>query len=170
MEVVDRTLIGLNLILQQFGVTVATPLMVNSDPPNMDVVCAAIVLVQLIHPLGYKFSLIQYNGRHTLRSSKLDQHIVALRNKTSKGYFILKGKRIALSQPCKSKVERVLNSIRPPEDFDNSRWLFLVGLWAALGDEALAVMLLDYPDFLPYVDYAEEQITAINSYAKRNVL
>lgn len=170
MEIPDRTLISLNLVLQQFGISVATPLMVKSDPPDMDRVVSTIALMQVAHPMGYVFYVERDEIGYHVRSKTLTRHISELRKKSTRGDFIISGKRYGISKVCRKRVESVLRRtlVPNPVPFSQSEWTFLVGLWAAMNetlpsDDALQVVMADYIEFLPYIDWAEEAITLIRS-------
>lgn len=176
MEIPERTLIGLKLILEEFGVTVAQPMIVQSSPPNMDMVNAVIALMQLIHPMGYDFELVHDESGYRVRSIDLEKHIGTLRKKLSRGDFILTGRRYGISKACASKMEIIMRHIRPPEQvpFNQHEWLILVGLWAALHQcvddkTVVEIVMSDYIEFLPYVDWAEEAVTLIQSQSTRNI-
>lgn len=170
MEVPDRTLISLNLVLQQFGISVATPLMVKTDPPNMDKIVSIIALMQVAHPMGYTFYVEHDEIGYHVRSKALTRHVGQLRKKSTRGDFLLVGKRYGISRLCSQRIESILKrtTVPSPVPFSQSEWTFLVGLWAALSealpdDEALQIVMADYIEFLPYIDWAEEAVTLIRS-------
>ncbi len=177
MEILDRTLIGLRLVLEQFGIVVATPLMVKSDPPNMDLICAVVALVQLVHPLGYDFKLICDEGRYKVRSDNLAEHIVFLRKKSTRGDFIVHGRRYGIRPSTTATLKKITKYIQPPEGvpFTPTEWLFLVGMYAALNQcvsdrTIVEIVMTNYIEFMPFLDWAEEAVTMIRSQSPRNVL
>jgi hypothetical protein len=176
MEIPERTLIGLKLILEEFGITVATPMMVKSEPPNMAMVNAVIALMQLIHPMGYDFKLVHDEAGFRVVSDDLEKHIGTLRKKLSRGDFILTGRRYGISKSCASKMATIMKYVRSPEQvpFSQQEWLVLVGLWAALHQctddkTVVEIVMSDYIEFLPYIDWAEEAVTLIQSQSTRNI-
>lgn len=177
MEIPERTLIGLKLILEQFGIVVGAPLTIKSDPPNMDLICSAIALMQLIHPLGYEFCLTHDEAGYHIRSAALSKHVMSLNKKSTRGDFILSGKRYAISRSCLSKIELIQHHVIPPEKvpFTQAEWIILVGMWAAmhefLSDQAIVeVLMSDFIEFVPYTDFAEEAVIMIRSQSQRSIV
>lgn len=170
MEIPDRTLISLSLVLQQFGISVATPLMVKTDPPDMDSIVSTIALMQVAHPMGYTFYVEKDEIGYHVRSKMLTRHVSELRKKSTRGDFIISGKRYGISKLCARRIESILKRTVVPSKvpFSQVEWTFLVGLWAALSetlpdDDTLQVVMDDYIEFLPYIDWAEEAVTMIRS-------
>jgi hypothetical protein len=177
MEIPERTLIGLKLILEEFNVTIPPQPLFKAFPVDtldMDHVIAVVALMQLLHPMGYSFKLVHDKNGYQVVSKTLDKHLQVLQKKLGKGDFIITGRRYGISTSCASKIAIVAKYTKPPEPFNQYQWLIFVGMWAALHQctddkTVVEIVISDYIDFLPYIDLAEEAVTLIQSQSTRNI-
>lgn len=168
MEIDDRTLMALKLILWEFGIHVGKSLEVKQSSPNMDLISSCISLLQIVHPMTYKFELILVAGRHRIRSKKLVNEIEILQKKVSSGHLVLLERQYTLNAEVKGKIQDIIKEIRTPDNvsFGPEGWLFFLGFYNIVSricdsNAVLEVMMRDYLDLLPYMDLAEETLKTI---------
>ena len=166
MEAVDRSLIALKLILEEFNIRVAEPLRTKQDPVNMDLVSSIISLVQIAHPLGYDFSLVEI-PYYTIRCKKLSTEVHLLSKRTGTGELIINERKWKLSERVQRRVNYIVKGGLTPEElqgkFTNPQWAIFMGVYNIASricpNEALVdIFMKDYIEFLPYMDLAEEII------------
>lgn len=166
MEITDRSLIGLKLLLAEFDIAFGSPLSIEAPAIDFDRVAGVVRFMQELLPMGYPFSVTKARGKLLLTCNQLATEVALLRTKNSRGDLLLAAHRHQISDKALRmvKIAKLLLSLSEVP-FDRNEWMYFVGFYslvtAASPDLMTWVLMEYYPRFVPYIGEAEELLTKL---------
>lgn len=171
MAFLERTLMGLKLVLGKFDIDIGKYLSIKQKYPEMDNITAVISLIQILHDLDYKIKFVYEDG-YKIRSSKLNWEVTTVIGEARSGKLMLQ-KNMSLDKDMEYRIAMIKHCVVAPENvpFTNQDWIYFVGFYNILtkqytDDGIVHVLLAGHSKYLPYFMIAEEQIAEVKSYAE----